>query len=284
MASEKTILVTGASGKTGTALTARLRGAGASFRAGSRHNDGTTEYVPFDWDNEATHGPALEGADRVYLVAPIGSPTPEAVMVPFLHLALNAGVRRAVLLSSSAIPEGGPVLGQVHQAVHELMPEWTVLQPSWFMQNFTEGLHGESIRSGGEIVTATGEGRVGFIDAGDIAEVAFRALTDTAPHNGAHILTGPEALSYADAAAMIADAAGRPVRHRSLSPEALRERLTAAGIPEGYAVLLAGLDEAIKNGAEARVTPAVYALTGRAPKSLAEFARDNARAWSPVPE
>ncbi len=280
----ETILVTGASGKTGTALCARLRGAGVSFRAGSRHNDGTAEYIPFDWDNEATHGPALEGADRVYLVAPIGSPTPETVMVPFLHQALDAGVRRAVLLSSSAIPEGGPVLGQVHQAVRALMPEWTVLQPSWFMQNFTEGLHGGSIRAGGEIVTATGEGRVGFIDAGDIAEFAFRVLTDTAPDSGAHILTGPEALSYADAAAIIADAAGRPIRHRSLSPEALRERLTVAGIPEGYASLLTSLDEAIQNGAEDRVTTAVYAVTGRPPKSLAEFARANARAWSLAPE
>lgn len=283
MASEM-ILVTGASGKTGTALTARLRGAGASFRAGSRHNDGTAEYIPFDWDDAATHGPALAGAERVYLVAPIGSPTPEAVIIPFLHRAMDAGVRRAVLLSSSAIPEGGPVLGQVHQAVHALMPEWTVLQPSWFMQNFTEGLHGESIRAGGEIVTATGEGRVGFIDAGDIAEVAFRALTDPTPRNGAHILTGPEALSYADAAAIISEAAGRTIRHRSLSPEALRKRLTAAGIPEGYAGLLAGLDEAIQNGAEDRVTTAVYDVTGRPPKSLAEFARDNARAWFPAPE
>lgn len=278
----ETILVTGASGKTGTALTARLRGAGVSFRAGSRHNDGTAEYLPFDWDNEATHGPALAGADRVYLVAPVGSPTPEAVMVPFLHRALDAGVRRAVLLSSSAIPEGGPVLGQVHRAVHALMPEWTVLQPSWFMQNFTEGLHGESIRAAGEIVTATGEGRVAFIDAGDIAEVAFRALTDTAPHNGAYILTGPEALSYADAAAIISEAAGRPIRHRSLSAEALRERLTAAGIPEGYAALLAGLDSAIAQGAEDRLTAAVYALAGRPPKFLQEFARDTARVWSPA--
>lgn len=280
----ETILVTGASGKTGTALTARLRGAGASFRAGSRRNDGTTEYIPFDWDNEATHGPALEGTDRVYLVAPAGSPTPEAVIVPFLHRALAAGVRRAVLLSSSAIPEGGPVLGQVHQAVHALMPEWTVLQPSWFMQNFTEGLHGESIRADGEIVTATGEGRVGFIDAGDIAEAAFRALTDTAPHNGAHILTGPEALSYADVAAIIAEAAGRFIRHRSLSVEALHERLTAAGIPEGYAGLLTSLDEAIQNGAEDRITPSVSALTGRPPKSLKEFARNNTHVWSPAPK
>ena len=280
MADKNTILVTGATGKTGTALTACLRGAGVPFRAGSRKDGGAAEYIRFDWDDAQTYGPALDGADRVYLVAPIGSPAPEAVMIPFLHQALDAGVRRAVLLSSSAIPEGGPVLGQVHQAAHALMPEWTVLQPSWFMQNFTEGLHGESIRAAGEIVTATGEGRVGFIDAGDIAEAAFRALTDAAPHNRAYVLTGPEALTYTEAAAILSAAAGYAIRHRSVSRDALQERLTAAGIPEAYAALLAGLDAAIAQGAENRVTTAVYDVTGRPPKSLAEFARDSSRLWS----
>lgn len=279
MANGKLILVTGATGKTGAALTARLRGAGLPFRAGSRKDSGAAEYVRFDWDDAQTYGPALEGVKRVYLVAPAGSPAPEAVMVPFLRRALDAGVRRAVLLSSSAIPEGGPVLGQVHQAVHALMPEWTVLQPSWFMQNFTENLHGASIRAEGEIVTATGEGRVGFIDAGDIAEAAFRALTDAVPHNRAHILTGPEALTYAEAAAILSAAAGRSIRHRSVSRDALQERLTAAGIPEAYAALLAGLDAAIAQGAEDRVTTTVYDVTGRSPKSLAEFARDNRPLW-----
>ena len=279
MTSEKLILVTGATGKTGAALTARLCEAGISFRAGSRKSSGAAEYVRFDWDDAQTHGPALDGADRVYLVAPVGSPAPEAVMVPFLRRALDAGVRRAVLLSSSAIPEGGPMLGQVHQAVHEMMPEWTVLQPSWFMQNFTEGLHGESIRAAGEIVTATGEGRVGFIDAGDIAEVAFHTLTDATPHNRAYVLTGPEALTYAEAAEIISAAAGRTIRHQSMSRNALQERLTAAGIPESYAALLTGLDAAIAQGAEDRVTTAVVDVTGRPPKSLSEFAHDSSRLW-----
>jgi len=274
------ILVTGGTGSTGTALTARLREAGVPFRIASRRpaSNADAEQVRFDWEDETTYGPALEGAEKVYLVAPAFITDPERLMVPFLHRATDAGVRRAVLLSSSAISEGGPLLGKVHEVVHKLMPQWSVLQPSWFMQNFVNAL-GPAIRADGEIVTATGDGRVGFVDVGDIVEVAFRALTDLEPHNRAHVITGPQALSYADAAATIAEAAQRPVRHLSIRTEQLQERLTAFGMPAPYAALLAGLDEGIKNGSEDRVTPTVEDVTGRRPKSFAELARGNAGAW-----
>lgn len=282
------VLVTGGTGNTGAALTARLRQENIPVRTASRRPvqdtgaEGTgaaLEHVVFDWHDEATYGLALDGVERVYLVAPSGDPNPARTMVPFLRRALGTGVRRAVLLSSSAIPEGGPALGEVHQAVHELMPEWSVLQPSWFMQNFTVGLHGASIKTGGEITTATGDGKVAFVDAGDIAEVAFRALADPAAHNRAHIITGPQALSYAQAAAIISDAAHKPVRHVSISPAQLRQRLAAAGIPESYAALLADLDEAIGHGAEDRVTSVVQDATGHPPRSLHDFARTYADAW-----
>jgi len=276
------ILVTGGTGSTGTALTARLRETGVPFRIASRRPASNTdaERVRFDWEDEATYGQALEGVDRVYLVAPEFISDPERLMVPFLRRALDAGIRRAVLLSSSAIPEGGPALGQVHQAVREMMPEWGVLQPSWFMQNFVNSL-GPAIKADGEIATATGDGRLGFIDVRDIAAVAFHALTDAEPHNRAYILTGPRALSYADAAAIISEAAQRPVRHVSISTQQLQERFMGFGMPAAYAALLAGLDEAIKHGAEDRITTAVKDVTGRPPKSFAAFARENAAAWRP---
>jgi len=272
--------VTGGTGSTGTALSARLREAGVPFRIASRRPASNTdaEQVRFDWEDEATHGPALEGVDRVYLVAPEFIPDPERLIVPFLRRAFSAGVRRAVLLSSSAIDEGGPMLGKIHEAVHALMPEWSVLQPSWFMQNFVNSL-GPAIKADGEIATATGDGRLGFVDVGDIAEVAFYALADAEPHNRAHILTGPQALSYAAAAAIISEAAQRPVRHVSISTAQLQERFTGFGMPASYAALLAGLDEEIRNGAQDRVTSTVEEVTGRPPKPFAEFAHENAVAW-----
>lgn len=273
------VLITGGTGNTGAALAARLREAGVPLRIASRRANTDADSVVFDWNDADTYGPALDGADRVYLVAPTGDPSPERVMVPFLRQAVDAGVRRAVLLSSSAIPDGGPALGLVHAAVREILPEWSVLQPSWFMQNFSTGLHSGTIKAGGEIVTATGDGKVWFVDTADIAETAFYALTDPAPHNKAHVLTGPQALSYDAVAAIISEAAGKPIRHVRISGAELIQRLTAFGIPAEYAALLAGLEEAIKNGAEDRTTSAVEEVTGRAPKSFADFARENAATW-----
>jgi uncharacterized protein YbjT (DUF2867 family) len=147
-----------------------------------------------------------------------------------------------------------------------------VLRPSWFMQNFTGGHPvAAGIRERGEIVTATGPGRVAFVDAADIAAVAARALLDPVPHNTDHLITGPEALSYADAAAIIADTTGLTVRHRAVSTAEMTARLAATGLPPEYAAMLAGLDENIRNGAEDRVTSTVPDVTGRPARSFAEF-------------
>ena len=231
------------------------------------------EHVRFDWTDARSHPGALTGVDALYLVAPVGVAEPASLVEPFLATALHAGVRRVVLLSSSAVPAGDSGLGALHRVVSTIVPEWTVLRPSWFMQNFL-GDHpvGTAVRESGEIVTATGDGRVAFIDAADIAAVAARALTDEEPHNTAHVLTGPEALSYTDTAAIIAGVAGRPVRHRPVDPAELTDRLTAAGHSRDFAAVLVGLDVDISAGAEDRVTTTVPDLTGRPARSFADFA------------
>lgn len=273
------VLVTGATGNTGSRIVPRLTALGYDVRAASRGGGPEPEGVRFDWTDPGTYDAALRGVDRVYLVPPVGDPDPAAVMLPFLALARRAGVRRAVLLSSSAIPRGGPGPGVVHEAVAGTFDEWAVLRPSWFMQNFTGGhVHADSIRDADVVMTATGEGRVAFIDADDIAEVAVRALTDrTAPCTDL-VLTGPQALSYAEAADVVAGVAGRKVRHRPLTYEQMRDRL-AASMPGEFAALLAGLDRAIADGAEDRTTGTVEAVTGRAPRSFADYAAAHAGAF-----
>ncbi|MFE2375617.1 NAD(P)H-binding protein [Streptomyces sp. NPDC059398] len=268
------VLVTGATGTTGSRVTARLAAAGHRVRAAGRHGTPVegAEAVRFEWNDPATHAEALTGADRVYLVPPPGAPDPAAVMLPFLRRARTAGVRRAVLLSSSAIPAGGPGVGQVHRALPELFDEWAVLRPSWFMQNFTgDHVHARSIRDRGIIETATGEGRVAFVDADDIAAVAVHALTDAEAPDTDLVITGPEALSHREVAALLTGITGRPVTHRQLSHGELRQRL-ASVVPEAFAALLADLDRAIAAGAEDRTTDTVQRLTGRPPRDFRTFA------------
>ncbi|HTF53315.1 MAG TPA: NAD(P)H-binding protein [Pseudonocardia sp.] len=270
MSNAPAVLITGGTGTTGSRLATLLRGQAAVRVATRKPSDGA--HVRFDWADPASHRPSVAGVDCIYLVAPVGVADPAPLVEPFLAAALRAGVRRVVLLSSSAIAEGAPSLGVLHRMVRTSVPEWAVLRPSWFMQNFL-GEHplAAGIRASGEIVTATGAGRVAFVDAADIAAVAARALLDRVPHNTAHVITGPEALSYADAAAIITESSGRTVRHRPVSTAELTARLIAAGIPAEFAEILAGLDADIRRGAEDRVTSTVRSVTGRPPRSFAEF-------------
>jgi uncharacterized protein YbjT (DUF2867 family) len=265
-----TTLVIGATGTTGSRTAARLAAAGHRVRAASRRATPVpgAEPVRFDWYDHSTHDAALAGADRVYLVPPVGDTDPAAVMLPFLRRARTVGVGRAVLLSSSAIAEGGPGTGRVHGALPGLFDSWAVLRPSWFMQNFTGShAHAVGIREHGALWTATGDGRVGFVDADDIAGVAVRALTDDRAPDTDLVLTGPEALSHDDVAAIMSEATGRPVTHVRVSAAAMRERL-ASHVPPEFAALLADLDLAIAQGAEDRTTDTVRRLTGRAPHGL----------------
>lgn len=263
-------LVIGATGTTGSRTAAQLTAAGHRVKAASRRATPVagTEPAPFDWYDPATHAAALDGVDRVYLIPPLGDSDPAAIMLPFLHQARTVGVRRAVLLSSSAIPEGGPAVGTVHQALPDLFEQWAVLRPSWFMQNFTgTHAHARSIRDEGIIWTATGSGRVGFVDAEDIAAVAVRALTDEQAPNTDLVLTGPEALGYDDIAAIITEVTGRAVVHRRLSYEQMRDRLTTQ-VPVKFAAMLASMDRTIAEGAEDRITDTVQRLTGRPPHTF----------------
>jgi uncharacterized protein YbjT (DUF2867 family) len=275
MTATGTTLVIGATGTTGGRTAAQLTAAGHRVRAASRRATPVpgAEPVRFDWYEPATFDGALADCDRVYLVPPLGDPDPAAVMLPFLGRARAAGVSRAVLLSSSAIPEGGPGVGAVHRALPEFFDQWAVLRPSWFMQNFTGAhAHARSIREHGEILTAAGSGRVGFVDADDIAAVAVHALTDDRAPDTDLVLTGPQALGYDDIAAIVTEVTGRPVIHRPLTYERLRDRL-AAHLPLEFAEMLAGMDRAIAEGAEDRTTDTVQRLTGRPPHGFREVAR-----------
>ncbi|MEV0618840.1 NAD(P)H-binding protein [Nonomuraea sp. NPDC050404] len=256
------VLVLGATGTTGSRVATFLRERGVPVRTASRTPD---PHVRFDWADRATHAPALRGVSAVYLVGPVGELDPAPLVEPFLEEAVRQGVRRVVQLSSSAVPEGAPGFGEVHRLVRTAMPEWAVLRPSWFTQNFTGHSLAVRVREG-ELLSATGNGRVAFIDALDIAAVAAHALTDEPAHNTDHVLTGPEALTYDDVAAILTRRTGRPVRHRAVEAGELAAHFAERGLPREYAEMLAALDDDIRGGAENRVTDTVERVTGRPPR------------------
>ncbi|NHN34493.1 ergot alkaloid biosynthesis protein [Paenibacillus agricola] len=277
-------LVTGGRGKTGRRISSKLKELQYSVRTTGRSNrsDQTdSDYVRFDWYDESTYPAALSDVSNVYMIAPVGDMNPVNIMEPFIKKAIENGVKRFVLLSSASISENGPVLGEVHQVIKQLAPEWTVLQPSYFMENFTESHHAGTIKNNNAIYSAAGDGKIGFVSANDIADVAVRALTDKQPHNTAHVITGPQSLTYGDVAQILNFALGKSIKHISLSDKKLQEALTQAGIPNVYAEFLAGLDAKIREeGSENQVTDTVMRVTGHAPLSFEQFVKMHLDTWN----
>lgn len=275
------ILVTGATGKTGHAIAARLGRASARLRLASRSP--TTlpgaQWSRLDWSDLTTFDPALADVERVYLLAPVGHNSPLDLVGPFIDKALAAGVQRFVLLSSSQLAEGGPAMGQIHAYLRAVTSQWSVLRPSWFMENFISQPHLDTIKGEGVIYSATGTGRVPFVAVDDIAEVGARVLLQDHPPAHDLLITGPQLLSYDDIARQISKSTGKPVRHVGLSVAELAARHERFGMPANYAQTLAGLDGIIAAGGEEHLSDAVTNIAGRPGMSFANFAQQHAAQW-----
>src|ERR671912_1223530 len=201
---KKTTLVLGGTGKTGRRVAQRLKARGVPTRVGSRSGE-----PPFDWEDDATWEPALQNVGSVYVsyYPDLAVPGAVAAVRSFAELAVASGVRRLVLLSGRGQPEAE----RAEQAVRDTGAALTILRSTWFMQNFSEDYMLEHVLSG-EIRLPGGDLPTPFLDADDIADVAVAALLDDRHAGQLYELTGPRSLTFADAAAVIAEAAGREVR------------------------------------------------------------------------
>jgi festuclavine dehydrogenase len=72
---------------------------------------------------------------------------------------------------------------------------------------------------------------------------------------------------------------GKTIVHRNLSIEELEVRFQGFGMPDNYSKMMSSLDTAIKHGSENRSNDVVLALTGRTPKTFAEWARSSKSVW-----
>jgi uncharacterized protein YbjT (DUF2867 family) len=145
------------------------------------------------------------------------------------------------------------------------------------MQNFSETFLKPV---GGAIFVPTGDGMEAFIDAEDIAAVAATTLADPQTHAGqAYSLTGPEALTVAEAAAIISDESGQTVKHVDLDRDAWIAGAVANGIPSEYGAVLRKLTETVASGHGSHPNGTVEKITGTPPRTFRNFAHSNANAW-----
>jgi len=267
-------LVLAGTGKTGRRVAARLAAAGHGARAAARHPAAPGEGVRpvrFDWDDPATYDPALAGADGLYLVPPALRMDFAPLVGPLLERAVAAGIGRVVLLSARRVDQAPPEnpLRAAELAVAASGLPWTVLRPTWFMQNLSEGTFADGVLRG-RLAVPAGEGRTPFIDAEDIAACAVVALTRDGHAGRAYDLSGPDALTWGEAAAVLGGALGRRIAYEDADPA--RWEAALRGVLGDYAAVLGFLFAGVRAGWEAHLSDGVQALTGREPGSLHAFA------------
>ena len=270
------ILVFAANGNVGQPLVQALLARGEQVKAASRTGkavDGA-QGVAIDMDDPSTFATAFAGVDRLFLLAPTGSLDITGRLLPVIEAAAARKVKVVLMTALGVDADDAIPYRQVELALERSGTPFVILRPNWFADNFHT--FWKAGIDHGVIALPAAEGKTSFIDARDIAESAAAALTTDRFDGRAFNLTGPKALTYAEAAAILSSVTGKPIAYTAVSDDAFVGILTGAGVPEPYSRFLATLFHPVREGWTARVTGDVETLTGHAPRTLSTYAKDNA--------
>ena len=288
MVANDLILVTGATGNTGSAVLQQLEGRGAVVRVMVRSSSDVVRLpktsatvVEGNLDDPRSLKAALAGVARAYLVTP-SSPDAEAQQVRFAELAAAGGVDRLVKLSQFAADEASPVRflryhGAVERRIRELGIGFTFLRPNLYFQGLLA--FRTMIAAAGQLVAPIGDARVSAVDVRDIAAVAAIVLTEEGHDEKTYTITGPTAVTHTEIASALSKAIGRSVAFIDVSSAVFAAALKAAGVPpwqldgivEDYAHYARGEADAI--------SPHVREVTGIDPRDVTRFAQDYANVF-----
>jgi uncharacterized protein YbjT (DUF2867 family) len=284
------ILVTGATGQVGYHLMEALADAGAEATAMVRVEakaadlPGSPEHVVASFDDPP---PAefLRAFDRVFLLSPAHEGQVELETI-FIDALVSAGHRpHIVKIAADGFqdPDCDVRFMRSHRqiAVHldAIGLPATYLASNLHMENLLESA--DTIRDQGVIFAPAGQGRIGFVAAGDVASVAARILTD--PGRGhedqTYVLTGPESLGYADVAARLSAVFAREVDYEDLPEAQAKEHMLASGLSPWQVDGTLELFDWIRHDATDSVTPAVRDITGNDPRPLEDWLSEQRAAF-----
>jgi uncharacterized protein YbjT (DUF2867 family) len=279
-----TVLITGLRGKTGREIAktvalqkgVTVRGAGRNI-SGLDHAGITA--TRFDWEDQGSWAQAVAGVTAIYLVKP-KTADPAETVTQFLNLAKH--LERVVLLSEIDAGPRDEVTDErkVERVIEALPMAWTILRPNWFMQNFSEpGFFLEAARDHGEITLPAAGRKVSFVDTRDIADVAMAALL-AAGHAGKHYtLTGPKALTFAEATEAIGRAAGHSIRHKDPPLDDYLKALAEKGTARKTLDYYQRIYSCIQQGRAAVISPDIEHVTGHKPRGFSAFVAEKRNVW-----
>ena len=287
-----TVLVTGATGTNGLEVVKQTLARGARVRAFVRDKRSAAAVLPpevelfeGDFAQRTAARAAMRGVERVFLLAAVHEHM-EDYERAFIEDARDARIAHVVQFSAIGAHPGskmffGRVHGRAECALVESGIPYTILQPSFFMQNSLWSA--ETIKREDTIYNATGTGAAGHVDAQDTASVAVAALTEPVERHAGEIylVTGPERLTFADIVERFSRVLGRSVRHVSVPDEAYKETMMRQGsMPEWQAQAVLDLEVRCRRGDFSAVTDTVERVGKRRPTTFEEFIRRSAAAFT----
>jgi uncharacterized protein YbjT (DUF2867 family) len=277
------ILVTGATGLTGSAVIGACVAQGLPVRALVRDR---AKAAGFPAGVEVVTGDLLDpppgvfdDVERALLISSADERLVETQQT-FIGAAKRAGVRHVVKMSGRGCHgDSGFRFARMHAEIERYLASsglaWSVLRPSQFMPVYFREV--PSIRRDGVLNLPMGDAKLAPVDVGDIARVAVALLRGEGEEGGRYDMTGPEALTMTEIAERIAEVVGRPVRYVDADPAGKREELLAAGIPVFFADAMDELFAERRTGAdESRVDLGTHERFGVRPTTFAEFTHRHA--------
>jgi len=284
------IIVTGATGTNGRLVVDALLAGGASVRAMVQNRakaadlqQAGADVVVADFDRPQTLDAALAGVERALLLSAVDERLVERE-ARFVERARKAGVRHLVKFSAiGAHPAASFTFGRQHGQSERVIQDsglpFTFIQPNFFMQNLLWSA--DTIKARGELYGSLGVTPVSHVDAGDIAAVIAASLSEPIDrHAGSiHLVTGPEAVTFAHVADALSRVLERTVRYVDLTDEQLKAGLVASGQREWHATALVELNVYARRGHASVVTDTVERITGRAASTLPQWVHAHAAAF-----
>lgn len=269
------VLVLGASGLTGSRVAAALAARRHPVRRGGRR-----EASAFDWADRGTWDAALQGVGGVYVTYPVDLGLPAAAddVRALAAAAYRHGVDRLVLLSGIGQAEHAAA----ERAVQDSGVDWTILRSSWFAQNFTEGFLAGDVAAGA-MRLPSGTARAPFVDLADVGELAAAALTEDGHAGEVYEVSGPQALTFEEAARVLSDALGRPIDFEAISPAAYADLLAGYGLDAELIAVIGEVFAEHRSGRVSEPTDGVLRGLGRRPRSFASFAASLPEPVHPAP-
>lgn len=285
MTTQPTLFVTGASGKLGRLVIEQLlaRGYDGKIIAGTRKPEDLTiagvETRKADFTDAAGFTAALAGVDRLLLISTdaLGE-TRRSQQLAAVAAATTAGVKR-IVYTSMPHPEPGSAIPMAadhyptEQAIKASGLEYTILRASWYAENLFGSL--PQALQAGKWFTSARDGRISYLPRVDVARAAAGALISDKTGNRVLTVTGTEALTIREIAAIVSEVTGKPLEVIDVSDAELTAGMVAAGLPQHVADFLTTFEVGYREGALSMVTNAVEELWGAKPQSLRHFLTAN---------